>query len=548
MDLTTQCLLLGAVVASVGTVWLLVPVLLKALIRGRLQGYRVSYAVADPSLPERLTTEGSVKVAVVGAGVAGLTAAVTLARRGFSVTVYEAAAHIGGKLGSWPVTLGDETAWVSHGFHAFFPHYLNLNRFLDSLGARASFRSIGEYVIVGPAGTVRFSELDTTPVFNLWALARAGVFKITEALRAPGRDLYGVFLEYDHATTFQKYDGLSFDQFNRLAKVPPRLKLAFNTFARAFFADEDRLSFAELLKSFHFYYLGQDGGLVYTYPTRDYEPVILAPIRQELLTHRATLRTSTPVKSLARIDDRYEVNGDTFDAVVLATDVVGAHDVVTQARGLGAQLPAQFAQLRPGQRYAVWRLWVDRDVRTDLPPFVITDRVRVLDAVTMYHRIEPECADWVKRHTGGRGAVLELHCYAVPEALSADEVKAALLDELIRLFPEVAGLEVKHEHFQLPRNFTAFHVGQYAARPTVETGLPGFYCAGDWVKLPFPAMLLECAAASGFWAANAVLREHGLRLEPVEGVPLGGLMAGVPPPPGRKILDDARAGPGAAPR
>jgi isorenieratene synthase len=71
----------------------------------------------------------------------------------------------------------------------------------------------------------------------------------------------------------------------------------------------------------------------------------------------------------------------------------------------------------------------------------------------------------------------------------------------------------------------------------VETGVPGLYCAGDWVKLPFPAMLLECACASGLWAANGLLREAGLREEPVRSVPLKGLMAGMPHPPGRKVLD-----------
>ena len=49
-------------------------------------------------------------------------------------------------------------------------------------------------------------------------------------------------------------------------------------------------------------------------------------------------------------------------------------------------------------------------------------------------------------------------------------------------------------------------------------------------------MLLECAASSGLWAANAILREQGLRREPVMGVPLRGLMAGLPQPPARKML------------
>jgi isorenieratene synthase len=512
----------------------LVPRLLRALIKRRLGGYQRAANAVDWSKPERL--RAPTRVAVIGGGLAGLTAAVTLARRGFSVTVLESSPYLGGKLGSWPVELSPgRTVRVSHGFHAFFPHYFNLNRFLDSLSLRQGFASIGDYVILGPGGgeAVRFAGLDTTPVFNLMSLMRAGVFRLADVLAAPGRDLYGVFLEYDEADTFARYDHLSFADFDRLAKVPPRLKLAFNTFARAFFADADKLSFAELIKSFHFYYLGQDGGLVYDYPTRDYEAALLAPVRGALLRHGATVTLGTRVGSLARIADGYLVDGERFDQVVLAADVVGAASIMSSATGFDEAVRARLAALRPGQRYGVLRLWIDKDVRQDIPVFVITDREQLLDAVAVYHRLEVEAQDDVATHGG---YVLELHCYAVPEALSEAEVRAALLDELVRFFPELAGFTLQHEVLQLKRDFTAFHVGLYANRPTVETGMPGFACAGDWVKLPFPAMLLECACAAGLWAANVLLREQGLREEPVVSVPLKGLMAGMPQPPARKAL------------
>jgi isorenieratene synthase len=427
-------LLLGGLLVAFG--WAVVPHLVRALIKRRLGGDLRRANTIDWSKPEHLRTEK--RVAVIGGGLAGLTAAVTLARRGFSVTVLEANSYLGGKLGSWPVTLAPgRTVWVSHGFHAFFPHYFNVNRFLDSLDLRTHFKSIGDYVILAPGGeAVRFAGLDTTPVFNLLSLMRAGIFRLSDALRAPGRDLYGVFLEYDHHDTFARYDHLSFSDFDRLAKTPPRLKLAFNTFARAFFADEDKLSFAELLKSFHFDYLGQDGGLIYHYPTRDYEAAFLAPIRSELARHRALVRTGTRVSTLLRDGVGYTVDGERFDKVVLATDVVGASAVMSRARGFDAALTERLAGLKPGQRYAVLRLWLDKDVRPDVPVFVITDRIAVLDAVTVFHRFEEETQADVAAHGG---SVLELHCYAVPETLTEAQVREALLDELVRFFPELTG-------------------------------------------------------------------------------------------------------------
>ncbi len=513
--------------------WFVGPPVLRSLIKSRLQNYRVPVNAVDASLPATLTSPR--RVAVLGGGVAGLTAAITLARRGFQVEIFEANPYLGGKLGSWKVELAPgEHAWVSHGFHAFFANYYNLDRFLGSMGLRTGFQSIGEYVILGTTGAqVRFGKLDTTPVLNLIALARAGVYRFRDVLKAPARDLFGVFLEYDAKETFERYDKVSFADFDRLTQLPPGLKLAFNTFARAFFSDEDKLSLAELIKSFHFYYLSQDGGLVYEYPVHDYEPAFLAPMRAELEKHGAKVHLSTKVSSLVKSEDGFTVNGAAFDRVVLSTDIVGARSIMTAATGVPDEVKARFEALVPGQRYAVLRVWIDKDVREGYPPFVITDRVKVLDAFTTYHRFEHEAAEWTKKHGG---AVLELHCYAVPEDMAPDEVKQALLDELVQFFPELKGYTLKHEVFQLNRNFTAFHLGMSATRPQTESGVAGLVCAGDWVKLPFPAMLLEAACASGYVAANALLREAGVREELVESVPLKGLMAGMPQPPARKLL------------
>src|SRR5215212_7905766 len=68
----------------------------------------------------------SERVAVLGGGVAGLTAAHELAERGFEVTVYEARDALGGKARSMPVpgsgTNGRPDLPAEHGFR-FFPGF-----------------------------------------------------------------------------------------------------------------------------------------------------------------------------------------------------------------------------------------------------------------------------------------------------------------------------------------------------------------------------------------------------------------------------------------
>ncbi|MFT3713813.1 MAG: FAD-dependent oxidoreductase [Archangium sp.] len=512
------------------------------IVRARLGPYRRQVNVVDTSKPEKLSAPK--RVAVIGGGVAGISAASTLASRGYAVTVFEAKHYLGGKLGSWQVAhRSGETEWVSHGFHAFFRHYYNLNRFLDALGVRQKFKPISDYRILFEGGDeLSFGEVDTTPVLNLLSLASHGVYRFGDAMKAPTRDLMGLFLEYDPKRTYELLDHVSFAEFDRVAKLPARLKMAFNTFARVFFADESKLSMGELVKSFHFYFLGHDGGLGYDYPTSDYEASILGPIRQHLASMDVTLKLGTPVTQLERKSaSEFVVNGETFERVVLSTDVVGTRAVLTQSKGLDG-LARTLTELKPGQRYAVLRVWIDKVAREKLPVFVITDRQHLLDSITFYDRTEFEAQRWVERHGG---SVIELHSYAVPDQLADDQVRAALLEEVVRFLPELKGFTVKEEHFQLRQDFTAFHVGMDASRPVTDSGVPGLVCAGDWVKLPFAAMLLEGAFSAGLVAANTILSLDGLRESVVEAVPPRGLMAGVPAPPTRKPLlaQLARSGP-----
>lgn len=510
----------------------------RRLVRWRLGPYRVQVNTVDSSQPERL--KRTLEVAVVGGGLAGVSAARALAQRGYEVTLLEGNAYLGGKLGSWPVKLrSGETESVSHGFHAFFRHYFNLNAFFDELGLRKRFRAISDYRIVFPGGDeLTFGhELDPTPILNLVSLSDAGVYRLRDALAPPTRDLMGAFLEYDPKQTFERFDHVSFAQFDEVAKLPKRLKLAFNTFARAFFADEHRLSLAELIKSFHSYFLGHDGGLTYDYPTADYAESLWKPITAHLTQLGVHLELGQRVTAVHRRDGRFTVVTPgavrSFDRVVLATDVPATQAILRASTGLEGLAPGVLAQ-RAGQRYAVLRLWLDRASRSHLPVFVITDRVRMLDAITFYERTEDESAEWVKRHGGG--SVLELHSYAVPDDVPDDEVRGLLLDEVKRFLPELEGAQVLDEHFQLRRDFPAFHVGQHAHRPVTDSGVPGLKLAGDWVKLEFPAMLMEAAFSSGLLAANQLCAMDGVREAPVWSVPLRGVLAGFPESPQRKTL------------
>jgi zeta-carotene desaturase len=72
------------------------------------------------------------RVAIVGAGLAGLSTAVELADGGYAVEIFESRPFVGGKVGSWVDPDGNH---VEMGLHVFFGCYYNLFDLMKQVGA-----------------------------------------------------------------------------------------------------------------------------------------------------------------------------------------------------------------------------------------------------------------------------------------------------------------------------------------------------------------------------------------------------------------------------
>lgn len=492
----------------------------------RLGGYRIRANDVDESAPLRVGAPH--EVAVIGGGLAGIAAASTLAERGFTVTLFEKSPRIGGKIGGEQIEVGGRSYEMDHGFHAFFRHYYNLSDFLRRVGADATFAPIDDYAILDSEARVwSFGDVQTTPGLNLLDLAGKDLYDLGEVLFSGARKHMNVFLEYEKEKTFDALDSITFAEWADRARLPKKLRRVLAIFARAFFAEDDRLSAAEVVKAFHFYYLAHDHGLLYDYPTASYGDSVIKTLEGHLREVGVTVATCASVHAVEPRGSKVSVDGTLFDDVVIATPASEARNLALRSPRLRAACPETtrgLAAMKNGQRYAVLRIWTDKDLREGLPVFVATERARLLDAVASYHRITAEDRAWVEARGGG--AVLELHSYAVPDDLPDDAaIREALLTELAQFFPEVSGLRVVHEHHRVRDDFTALHVGMAKDRPGTKTEAANVVLAGDWVALPIPSMLMEGAFTSGLYAANVILRREGLREAPIDSVPLRGLLA-----------------------
>lgn len=494
--------------------------MIKSLIRKRMNNYHEVLHEPDLTLPQRLTEERS--VAVVGAGIAGMVSAYYLAKRGFNVTLYEANDYLGGKLGSWTFDSNGEILRTEHGFHAFFRQYLNLRRFMDELDLTKYLIPISDYSIQTSATDfMHFGNVATTPMLNIFDLGRKGVYRFRDFIFNPKRDELNDFFKYEAEYIIERYDHMTFDEFARDYHISANLQFVFTTFSRAFFSDPDKISMAALLKGFHFYFLASDHGLVYDVLRDDFHDTFLMPVKNALVELGVDIRMNAPVNRITS-DDGYQIGDQHFDYLILATDMAATKRIVDQSPDLSALKSATESMPESGL-YAVWRVWTDREFKTELPFFVFTDRTELLDSVTFYDHMEDQSRQWAETHNGG---IYEFHSYALPERYATDPegLKSAFLHEFYHFYPQLNPIAIKHDYLQIRRDFTSYAKGYEAHRPGVETNQQNVFFAGDWVRTETPSLLMEGATTSALYAVNAISKRESIQTERIESVPTKGIM------------------------
>jgi len=478
---------------------------------------------------------------VVGGGIAGLAAATGLAERGVAVTLIEKEAQLGGRVRAWPLPApadGGPARTMSRGFHAFFRQYYNLRALLRrSDPALERLEPVEDYPLISADGLAdSFARIPRVPPLSFVSFVAQSPSFTARTLAEVDVPAALELLAVRFPDTFAEYDGESAAAFLDRLRFPPAARhLALEVFARSFFAHPSEFSAGELVAMFHTYFLGSAEGLLFDVPTDDYDTALWAPLGRYLHGVGVTTRTSTAVEGLdlgaggvrVRLADGSEVAAD---ACVLAADPATTRRLGTQC-GLvpvDGDEPApswreRLGATRTAPPFAVWRLWLDRPVRADRPPFLGTSGFGPLDNVSVLELFEGGAAQW-RRARGG--SVVEVHAYALPypiedhqgQARTKDELRA----ELARIYPETADAEVVAEEWLVRDDCPLVGTGPWHLRPGVSTPDPRLVLAGDGVRCDFPVALMERAATTGFQAANQLLAGWGTSGHDLWTVPMSG--------------------------
>jgi isorenieratene synthase len=465
--------------------------------------------------------QGRKPVVIVGAGVAGLTAATALARAGARVAVVEAASRPGGRLG----TAGEVR--VDHGGASFVfplarglpvlgPRHQNVRRLLEAYGLAADLVPLDRREVILPPvlGRPRRVPLPGTwpgPLATLEALLALAPLAPGLGRPAAAGTILSHLLAFSGQDDVPLYDRLS--AADLLAGLPrPLRSIARSVGQVRLFVEPDEASLAAYLAGL------TAGGALARRATfaADPERALFAPLT------RALRNTGNPVWTGTRAEELVVAGGRIVAVVVrgpegrrrvpaaaaiLAVDPPALKELASRG-GLGEALGRM--RLPRGVPSTVARLWFSRDIGPGRPPSGILVGPTA-GRFFWLHRIQAAAREF---HRATGGSVLEFHLHgqaARNAALAGDEEVLSGLCELAEAaWPEVEGGRI-HGHVQRnPPTLPGFGPGVMSGLPAVATRADNLALAGDFVKAPWLALHLERACVTGLLAAKHVAAAAGV--------------------------------------
>src|SRR5262245_21077984 len=446
------------------------------------------------------TNSSHPRIGIVGGGLAGLAAAVTLAPRGCHVELFESRRKLGGRAGSFFDRVSGES--IDHCQHVAMGCCTNFIDFCDRTGLDDLFVRHSTLHFFGPDG--RRSDFTPSrwlpaplhlvgPLFSLKYLSWNDKRSIASAMLA----LVNLPLVEDakgqtvlNWLTHQRQTPTAIERFWKVVLVS------------ALAESLNRASLAAARKVFVDGFLASRSASDILVPCVSLDELYDRRVATWLQQHGACISRESTVVSLIERETRVAglqlADGRSleFDFVILAVPWTGVGKLLPPHLVDLVDPQNQFPTIASSPISSV-HLWFDRPI-TDLPHAVF--------AVSL--------AQWVFARRTETNA--KEHYYQVVISASSDlagrdrqAVAHEVLGDLQKAFPDARSASLLRWQL-ITEQQAVFSVrpGLDAIRPMQQTAIHNLLLAGDWTKTGWPATM-EGAVRSGYLAAEAILTNLG---------------------------------------
>jgi zeta-carotene desaturase len=486
------------------------------------------------------------RVAIVGAGLAGLATAIELVDAGHEVEIFEARPFVGGKVGSWVDADGNH---LEMGLHVFFGCYYNLFDLMKKVGAfkhlllkehTHTFINRG-----GRKGALDFRFVTGAPFNGLKAFFTTSQLSLQDkaqnAIALGTSPLVRGLVDFNGAMkVIRDLDRISFaDWFRQQGGSNGSLKRMWNPIAYALgFIDTENISARCMLTIFQFFAAKTEASvlrmlegspdeflhkpLVQYLQERGTQIHLRRRVREVLFEEKeGQMHVTGLLVGKSENEEGFAEETVTADAYVAACDVPGIHRLLPQE----------------------WRKWKEFDniYKLEAVP-VATVQLRFDGWVTELN--DPEKQKQLKQAAGldnllytpdadfscfadmaltspsnyyreGEGSLLQLVLTPGDPFIkqSNEAIAQHVLKQVQDLFPSSRNLNMTwYSVVKLAQSLYREAPGMDPYRPSQKTPIPNFYLAGSYTQQDYIDSM-EGATISGKQAAAAILEPTGYKVQ-----------------------------------
>ncbi len=468
------------------------------------------------------------RVAIAGAGLAGLSCAKYLADAGHTPVVYERRDVLGGKVAAWKDQDGD---WYETGLHIFFGAYPNVLQLFSELGIEERLQWKSHSMIFNqpeePGSYSRFDFPDLPAPIN----GVAAILGNNDMLTWPEKVSFGLGL-VPAMLRGQSYveacDQYSWTEWLKLHNIPERVNdEVFIAMSKALnFIDPDEISATVVLTALN-RFLQEKSGSMMAFLDGAPPERLCQPIVDHVRALGGEVHLNSPLRQIS-------LNAEGAVSGFCIGGVKGADAMQVEADAYVSALPVDPLKLllpEPWKQMEIFskleglkgvpviniHLWFDRKL-TDIDHLLFSRS----PLLSVYADMSLTCREYADPDR----SMLELVFAPAKDWIgrSDEDIIAATMAELQKLFPmhftgdDQAKLR-KSKVVKTPLSVYKTTPGCQQLRPTQDTPINNFFLAGDYTQQRYLASM-EGAVLSGKLCASAVDRCKGRLSQPSVGEPM----------------------------